>query len=112
MLLEIPTTLDELDYYNIDRKCWMCAHFEQWNSAPDRCGSKEQIQAVRDMLGVDFTNDLFLPVTSKTQADSCSEFLLSHDQAAIEEIQEILQDAAIEAQRHADHYRHLRRTVA
>ena len=112
MLMEYaPTILDELDHYNIDRKCWMCAHFQQWNSAPDRCDSDEMKQAVMDLTGVNFV-DLVLPVTHKTDASLCSEFCLSQEECARLEVLDMIQDARIEAQRHADHYRKLRREYA
>ena len=112
MLMEYaPTILDELDHYNIDRKCWMCQHFSQWNSAQNRCDSDDLKQAVKDLAGVSFVN-LILPVEHETDASLCAEFSLSREESARLELLEIIQDARIEAQRHADHYRKLRREYA
>jgi len=105
-----PSILDEMDHYSIDRKCCMCGHFERWNSAPDRCGSKEMQQSIRDLTGVSFTA-LVLPVNHDTDASMCAEFLLSPEEAVQLEIQDQIDDARVEARRYADHYEHLRRTA-
>ena len=102
--------LDEMDRYNIDRACWQCAHFTQWNSAHDRCGSKTMKQFIRDLTGVNFVQ-LVLPVNHDTDASLCNEFSLSHDEAVQMEIQNQINDAKVAARRYADHCSHLRKTA-
>ena len=104
----VPSILEDMDHYDITRNCWMCAHFQQWNSAQDRCDSPEMKQAVMDLTGVNFVN-LILPVEQKTDAGLCAEFLLSTNPLVLEEIADMLEDARIQAQRHMQHYNHLRR---
>ena len=112
MLQPFPTLEQEMDFFNIDRKCWQCANFKQWNSAADRCESKNLKQSIMDLTGVQFTNAFILPVEHDTDASLCCEFELSEKQTVVEEILEMVQDAAIESRRHVEHYNYLRRTVA
>ena len=105
-----PTILDDMDHYNIGKECWQCAHYKTTDGFTGKCTSLEQAQAIRDLTGVLFGEDMILPVTEKTDASLCGDFMLSHDEAVRLEIRDMLNDAIIESQRHADHYAHLRRT--
>jgi hypothetical protein len=106
-----PSLLEEMDHYNIDRQCWQCAYYREGGTGSGTCTSLGMARACRDMTGVDFGEDIKLPVTEKTDAALCGEFELSRSAMVMEEIADMIGDARIEAQRHANHYAHLRRTA-
>lgn len=110
MLQSFPSLQQEMDFHDVDRACWMCQHFQIWNSAPSRCSSYEMRESVEAFMGVKFTNDFFLPVDQKTDASSCVEFTLRDDRDTYEMIVEIIEERAKQYRAHTDHYNHLRRT--
>ena len=108
MLYEPMTTTQEMDFYNIDAKCWQCQHYQ--GGYDGKCTSDAVVQGIKDLSGVDFKS-VALMVNQDTDAGLCSEFELSKSQQVLLEIEDMLHDARIEAQRHLCHYRHLRRTA-
>lgn len=92
MLQQFPTLEQEMDHYNIDRKCWQCANYKHWNSAADRCESKDLKQSIIDLTGVRFTDAFILPVKEDTDASLCAEFLLSTNSFVLKEIADMLDD--------------------
>ena len=107
----IPATslLDELDHYDITRPCRWCAHWKSKDGRTGNCTSLGMVEMIRGFTGIHFTEDVCLPVSDKTDAGLCSEFLLSASESVRLEISDTIDSARLQARRHADHYSHLRR---
>ena len=112
MLLDAGYNIVAEDFYQQDmpKQCWQCEYFDNKHGARI-CTSHTMRQAVRDMMGVEFTC-IALGVTKTTDAMLCDSWELSRNPDILGEVEQDIEEFRENERRHADHYNHLRRTVA
>ena len=99
------------DFYQMDlpKTCGDCEHYS--DSTGGICTSSEMRRAIKDMMGIEF-DALGLGVKPDTDAMLCDSWMLSHDPEVLGRVEQDIEEFRENERRHADHYNHLRRTVA